>query len=253
MSDKEESLKSIHTQALKQFSAIENKEREQRKLCIEDMRFVNTEDGQWSENAIVQRANRPRYTINRIAGSMDQLVGDQRQNRTQVKIRPVSGGADIKTANVLNGLIRNIESNSNAENHYDNAYDEELSGGMGGWRIITEFNDDDPFVQDIKIKAIKSAASSLWFDVEAEEYDRRDAKHAFLTTFMSKSAFEAKYPKATFTDFPQEVIDRTGCKLWHKEDSLMIAEYWRKKPIMKTIGLLSDGKVIDIDEDVARH
>jgi len=241
--------KDIHQEAVKRFEMIERKERKQRRLAIEDARFVNAEDGQWSEESRTQRANRPRYTINRIAGSIDQLIGEQRQNRTQIKVRPVSGKADIKTANIFSGLIRNIESDSNAENSYDNAYDEELSGGFGGWRITTEFNDDDSFEQDIKIKPIKSSASSLWFDTDAEEYDKRDAKYAFVTKFMKIVAFTKKYPNAAVVDFNQEVITRNNCKLWVRDDEVMIAEYWRKRPITKHIGLLSDGRVIDLDEN----
>lgn len=241
--------KDIHQEAIKRFEVIERKERKQRRLAIEDARFVNAEDGQWSEESRTQRANRPRYTINRIAGSIDQLIGEQRQNRTQIKVRPVSGKADIKTANIFSGLIRNIESNSSAENSYDNAYDEELSGGFGGWRIITEFNDDDSFEQDIKIKPIKSSASSLWFDTDAEEYDKRDAKFAFVTKFMKIAAFTKKYPNAAVVDFNQEVITRNNCKLWVRDDEIMIAEYWRKRPVIKNIGLLSDGRVIDLDEN----
>ena len=37
----------IHAQGVKRFERIENKEREQRKLAVEDIKFAQTEDGQW--------------------------------------------------------------------------------------------------------------------------------------------------------------------------------------------------------------
>ena len=241
----------IHSEALARYETIQSGERDQRKLAVEDMRFVNAEDGQWDEDARTRRANRPRYTINRIAGAIDQLVGDQRQNRTQIKVRPVSGGADEKTANVFNGLIRNIEAQSKAENAYDCAYDEEITGGYGGWRVLTEYNDDDSFEQDVRIAPINSAATSLWFDSSSQAYDKRDAKHAFLTTSMKLEEFKSRYPDATQTEFPQEQFSTSTCANWFAGDEVLIAEYWVKTPCIKTVALMSDGTVIDKDEEEA--
>ena len=137
--------KDTHQLAMKRFGRVEDKERNQRSLSVEDTKFAQTEDGQWDEDAKRKRANRPRYTINRVAGAIDQLIGDQRQNRTDIKVRPVSGGATEETAKVMEGLIRNVESTSKASNAYDCAFDEVINGGYGGWRVITEFTDDDIF------------------------------------------------------------------------------------------------------------
>jgi len=94
----------IHATALKRFTRVEDKEREQRMEAVEDIRFAQTSDGQWDDNAKEKRKNRPRYTINRVAGAIDQLIGDQRQNRTDIKIRPVSGGATEDTAKTFTGI-----------------------------------------------------------------------------------------------------------------------------------------------------
>jgi len=116
--------KKIHDEGLERFGNIIDNERVNRELAVEDAKFAHLPDGQWEEDAIEKRRGRPRYTINRIAGAIDQLVGDQRQNRTSIKVRPVSGGADQKQAKIYSGLIRSIEGQSKAENAYDCAYDE---------------------------------------------------------------------------------------------------------------------------------
>jgi hypothetical protein len=247
---KEQRLQEVHKEALKRFEEIQSAEDEQRKLAVEDMRFANSESGQWDDDAISKRQDRPRYTINKIAGAIDQLVGDQRQGRTDIKVRPVSGGASEDKANILNGLIRNIEAQSKAANAYDCAFDEQVTGGYGGWRVVTQFNDDDSFDQDIKIKPIQSAATSLWFDRAAKEYDKRDAQYAFLTTEMPKEAFKAKWPKASLSDFDKRQFNNSNCS-WFSGDNITVAEYWVKEPMMRRIGLLSDGRVIDLDEEKA--
>lgn len=239
----------IHALAVKRFERIESKEREQRKLAVEDIKFAQTEDGQWDDGAKEKRKNRPRFTINRVAGAVDQLIGDQRQNRTNIKIRPVSGGATEDVAKTMTGLIRNIESNSKACNAYDTAFDEVVNGGFGGWRVITEFSDDDAFNQDIKIKQLNTATTSLWFDDASIEYDKRDAKFAFVIVDMPKDEHKERFPNSPMTEWSQEQYNTSGCDDWFSDDSVRVAEYWVKTPITKNIALLSDGRVIDSDEE----
>lgn len=239
----------IHALAVKRFERVEKKERDQRKLAIEDIKFAQTEDGQWDEGAKEKRANRPRFTINRVAGAIDQLIGDQRQNRTDIKVRPVSGGATEDTAKVMTGLIRNIEATSKASNAYDTAFDEVINGGYGGWRITTEFNDDDIFEQDIKIKPLNTATTSLWMDDAAKEYDKRDAMWGFVTVDMPKDEHESKFPNNPLSNWSQERMNTSQCNGWIGENTVRVAEYWVKEPVTRNIALLSDGRVIDQDEE----
>lgn len=249
MAGKLEKLEIIHKQGVERFEAIMSRERDQRKLAVEDAKFAHTPDGQWDENAISKRADRPRYTVNRIAGAISQLVGDRRQNRTDIKVRPVSGGADVDMAKIYNGLIRNIEGLSKAENAYDCAYDELVTGGFGGWRILTEFTDSDVFEQDIRIHPVDSASTSLFFDPAAKAYDKRDANFAFLTTSMTLSDYEATFPKALPVSFDQETFNSGLCSSWFANDTVRVAEYWVKVPVMRELGLMSDGRVIDLGDE----
>jgi hypothetical protein len=50
-----------------------------------------------------------------------QVVNDARQNKPSIKVHPVDDKADVETAEVINGLIRNIEVSSNADVAYDTA------------------------------------------------------------------------------------------------------------------------------------
>lgn len=244
-----EQLTELHKLAVKRFSRVEEKERDQRALAIEDIKFAQAEDGQWDDDAKVKRAGRPRFTINRVAGAIDQLIGDQRQNRTDIKIRPKSGGATEDIAKVMTGLIRNIEGTSKAANAYDCAFDEVINGGYGGWRVVTEYNDDDAFEQDIKIKPIQTATTSLWFDDAAKEYDKRDAMWAFFTVDMPEDEHKEKYGDSAAVEWSQEQFNQHGCKSWRDDGSVRVAEYWVKTPIKKNIALMSDKRIIDIDEE----
>jgi hypothetical protein len=245
---KDENLVAIHKEAVERFEVIMTRERDQRALAVEDAKFAHTPDGQWDENAISKRIDRPRYTINRVAGAIDQLVGDRRQTETGIKVRPVGNGADIELAKIYNGLIRNIEGLSKAENSYDLAYDELVTGGYGGWRVLTEYSDDDPFVQDIRIHTIDSASTSLFFG-HAKAYDKRDAQFAFLTSLMPIADYKAAYPDEPEVSFDQEEFSRGLCNSWFANETVRLAEYWVKVPVTKNIGLMSDGRILDLDDE----
>jgi len=249
MADNSEELQKIHRESIDAFALVEDAERDQRKKAVEDMLFVDSEDGQWDDNARKARKNRPMYTVDLVSEALNQIIGDQRQSKTRVKVNPDGGGADVDTANIYDGIIRSIEKQSHAENAYDNSFKESLKGGYGGWRYLTKYNDDDIFKQDIVVKPINSAVTSLYFNVDAKEYDKRDATKAWLITEMSTAAFEAEYPDATITDFNKDDYKQGGCSLWFNGDNIRIAEYWKKEPVSKNIALMSDGKVIDLDEE----
>ena len=241
----------IQAEALKRFDDAQNRDERQRSLAIQDMLFVHAEDGQWDTDALSRRGDRPRYTVDRISGAIDQIEGDQRQDDVGIKVSP-RDDASKKMAGIFTGLIRNIEQASQSQSAYDQAFDEGVTGGYGGWRILTNFDADDSFDQEISIEAISSAASSLYFDPNAVRYDRSDAQFAFVITRMSESAFKEAYPDAQPVNFEEPVAElglRRGD--WFRNKEVRVAEYWFKEPIKRKIGLLSDGRVIDMEEEQA--
>ena len=72
---------------------------------------------QWPEDIKKQRQSesRPCLTINKIPAFVRQVVNDARQNKPGIIVSPVDNGADKATAEVINGLVRAIQRNSNAD------------------------------------------------------------------------------------------------------------------------------------------
>ena len=242
-------LKNLHTKALDQFQAIQNKEKTQRELAVEDTLFAHAEDGQWSEDALEKRGDRPRYTFNRVIGVIKQITGAHKQNRSQIKVAPDSEDADDKTADIMAGLIRKIEKNSDAQAAYDNSFDEKTAGGYGGWRVLTQFKEDSVDQQEICIEPILSACTSHFIDIASKKIDGSDANHQFLISDMTTEEFERKFPKATVTDFNTDTYRQGICNSWFRDNVVRVAEYWVKTPVTKTICLMSDGKTIDKDDE----
>src|SRR3990172_5371084 len=92
-----------------QYEESETAELDNRKLALDDLRHLNGE--QWPEKIAAEREadGRPCLVINRLPGFVDQVVGDQRQNRPRIKVRPVDSKSDPEIARILEGLIRSIE------------------------------------------------------------------------------------------------------------------------------------------------
>jgi len=236
-----------HEEALRRFEITRLADRWQRELAVEDLLFINAEDGQWEDELITNRKDRPRYTIDRISGALDQIVGDQRQTRTSMLVTPTSEKFE-GTARVYTGLIRDIERNSHANNIYDAAFEEALTCGYGGFRILTEF-DEATFNQIVALEPINSAASSLYFDPSAKKYDKRDAGWAFLVGRIAMETFKDTYPKAAVVDFSTGDIARGFRSHWFSKDDIQLAEYFYKVSVNREIGLMSDGRILDLGEE----
>lgn len=230
--------------ALDRFKNAEEFERDDRRMMEEDLAFAAGE--QWPEDVKAARksTDRPCLTFNRLPAFIEQVVGDARQNRPAIKVHPVDEGADEDLAEVYEGLVRNIESQSRATSAYITAFTHAVTGSRGGWRVVTEYTTDDSFEQDIRIKRITNPFAISW-DPGAKEYDKSDANWCFVSEWVTKESFEQKYPDKTPTDWPAEYRQFKTFNTWLTDDRVRLAEYWVKEPIVKTISLLSDGSVTD--------
>jgi hypothetical protein len=84
---------------------------------LEDLKFRAGGDEQWPAEVLSERRGdgRPCLTLNTLPASERQILNEQRQNRPAVKVHPVDDAADIDTAKVIQGVIRHIEVDSNAQ------------------------------------------------------------------------------------------------------------------------------------------
>jgi len=203
---------------------------------IEDLEFLNGD--QWPSSVKADRLadGRPCLQINKLPAFVDQLDGDMRQNTPAIKIKPVDSGADPDTAEVLTGLIRNIENQSMAKVAYATARLSAIQCGRGAWRVVTEYADDDVFEQDIRIKRIRNPFTVFW-DPASQEWDRSDARYCFVTEKISREEFKRQYPKASTQEFPG---GKDRALYWGDDKTIRVVEYWRKQPVRKTLYLLRD-------------
>lgn len=219
---------------------------DERTLCIEDLNFVYDEHGQWDEKTLKARGNRPSYTFNRVLGAVNQVIGEQRLFRPSIKIRAVDDKSDPELAEVIAGMIRNIESISDAESTYDMAFKYAVAGGYGAWRVVTDFVNDASFDQEIFIKPIHNPMT-VFFDPLSMDPVKRDQTQCVIAERVSKEFYEAKYGGK-----PDDIAISRDSRGWVDEKGVRIAEYFKLVPVTKEIALMSDGRVVPFDDELKK-
>ncbi len=212
-------------------------------MAVDDFRFVWVPGNQWDGHMSQLRGNRPKYEYNILRQSIKQVINDNRQNTPTIKVRPSRDGT-TEIAEIRQGLIRNIESVSNADQAYDWGGMYAITSGFGCWEVATEYTDDDTFEQDIIIKRIENPYA-VFFDCAARSLDRSDARRAWVIEAMPRSEFKAKYPKAELVDFDSIAARGASYNGWFDRDTVRVAAYWHKKRKTRRIYRLNDGRVVD--------
>ena len=248
-----EKLRAVHERAIKRFYRSEEADRIQAELAQYDLVFKCGD--QWeAREKITRKANgQPCLTLNMMPEKISQVVGDQRQNKPEIKVRPVDDFADPETAEVQNGLIRAIMANSSSNLIINTAFESQVSCGRGAFRLVTEYETEKSFDQVIKLKWISNVFSVKW-DPGAQQYDKQDGKYFFIYNDMQKKDYEEEYPEASKEGLPyvynyaNNNYMSTCLVGWTTEDTIRIAEYFERVDTLVEIVLLESGVTIESSE-----
>ena len=218
-----------------------------RSEALEDLKFAAGD--QWPveiQNSRTLEA-RPCLTINKVDAYCRQIANQQRQQRPRMKAHGMNTEADAHMADVISGIFRHIEVQSDADAAYDTAFDFAVRMGWGFFRITTDYRNDDSFDQEIYIKPVDNPFT-VYFDPNSTMPDGSDAEKVLITTVMSKEAFRKQYPNADDgTGFVQRGTGDTNAE-WVMKEDIRIAEYFYVERETATLVMLSDGTTAYQDE-----
>lgn len=217
-----------------------------RSEALEDLKFASGD--QWPVEIQNSRTleSRPCLTVNKIDPYCRQVVNNIRQQRPRIKVHGMNTQSDAKMAQIIQGITRHIEVNSDADQAYDNAADFAVRMGWGYWRVITDYVREDSFEQEIFIKQIANPFT-VYFDPNSVLPDGSDAEKCLITEVVSKAQFRAMYPGH---DDGQGFTSRgTGDSNaeWVMKEDIRIAEYFYTVREEATLYLLSDGRKMFAD------
>ena len=225
-----------------------------RSQSLDDQKFVagNSDNNwQWPSDVISTRAAmdgqsaRPTLTINKLPQHVRRVTNAQRQNRPAGKIIPVDDMADPEIADLFEGMVRHIESISDADIVYDTACDNQVQMGEGYWRIVTEYEDPLAFEQDIRLKRVRNSFS-VYMDPSIQDPCGMDAEWCIITEDLTHEEYSRQYPKAQRISALRDAgIGDSDIQKWVTERNIRIAEYFYVVYQVFTLNLYRDGSVAE--------
>lgn len=232
-------------EARDRFQYSESESSDNRRRFKEAIDFIAGE--QWDPQLKRQRQSgpspRPCLTMDRITTHVNQAVNAMRQNKPAIKTHPIDDSGDIEVAEVYDGVIRHIEAVSNADTAYETAMWCACAGGIGYWRVLTKYNDETSFEQDIVIQRITNPLA-VYFDPASREQDGSDSHFAFVIDSIDRKDFERRYPGVDTSDWEAG----TDAKGWYDEKRVRLADYFRVRHDKQTLFLLDDGTSVFEDD-----
>jgi hypothetical protein len=217
-----------------------------RSEALEDLKFAAGD--QWPTEIQNSRnlEARPCLTINKIDPYIRQVTNQQRQARPRIKVHGTNTSSNEKLAEILTGVIRHIEVNSDADQAYDTAFDYSVRMGWGYFRVITDYIRDDSFDQEIYIRPIDNPFT-VYFDPNSILPDGSDADRCLITTVIEKKIFQEMYPNADLGSFTYRGTGDDSAE-WIMKDDIRIAEYFYTERKAAKLVQLSDGTSVYKDE-----
>ncbi len=238
-----------HKFVIRKLKEAQDADHDNREAAREAILFTIKRDGQWEPFWWNANKDKPRYTFDMTTPVLKQISGDLSKADFDIKITPSGSTASKDNAKLLDGIVRNIESISNAHTIYNQAARLMIAGGISGWQIVQEFVDDDSFDQDLVIKPISNFMDRVWFDTGSELQDRSDASWAWKLQAIPRDEYDEKFPEGSGQSVSD---DRQSEAYFHKEDVIVVGEFFFKKAEEKEIVLMSNGNVFEVNDDYER-
>jgi hypothetical protein len=228
--------------AQERFKLAAEAEAKNRDASLDDLKFLAGD--QWPDNIATSRYTdgRPCLTINRLPSIKRQITNEQRQQRPSIQVNPVGSESDPDVAEVLQGVIRHIEVNSDAEIAYDTGFEMMVTGGFGYWEVMTDYLDDTSFDQEIFIKRTKNPFT-IYFDPSAIEPTYCDADWCFKVEDIPKVEYLRDYANSDAAGLPDFQSIGDQAPNWATKDTIRVAMYYHVEYDAVKINLLSNNQV----------
>ena len=212
------------------------------------------EDGQqWPDDLYNLRKinRRPTLTINHTRTLVRRVVNNMRQQRPRIKVHPVGEGADIDIARKISGIIRHIETQSEAGVAYDTGGEFAVKIGWGYWRVLSEWIKDSVDQQELKLLPIMNPFT-VYIDPASIQPSGEDMEWCIISEMMKRAEYERKYPDDQETEW-REGATGDEFKDWQTKEQIRLAEYFRISKKKDTLlKLARGGSSYESDYDESR-
>jgi hypothetical protein len=236
---RDERLQDVLEDSLRGFDRVQTTTQGERIQSIEDRRFASIPGAQWEGPWSEMFENKPRLEVNKVQNALVRIENEYRNNRITVDFVAKDGATNVDLADTCDGLYRADEQDSGAEEAYDNAFQEGITGGMGAWRLRADYEDEEDEeneYQRIRFEPIFDADTSVYFDIDAKRQNKCDATRCWVLYSMSHSDY-----KETWDDDPTTwpKLNYTVMYDWATPNVVYVAEYYKVEEKRETVRTFS--------------
>lgn len=219
-------------EAKKRFQRCLEWEAPARERFVEDIKFsYGDADNGYQWPSAIRRSrdvdSKPCLTMNIIRQHNLQIINDAKRNKSEVTVMATGGGATYDSAEIYSSILSDIQYSSQAQLAYSIAREFQVHGGIGYWRIVTEYVDETTFDQEIRIVPINDPLS-VYIDPDIKQRNGSDAKFAFVFNDIRRDAFREAYPKYAGVVGRNPLGIAGGDDDWITKDHIRVCEYFRK-------------------------
>lgn len=203
--------------------------------------------------ATLKDLGKPQIEFNILESYISRLRGEFSKQEPSIKIKTKSNAeVDSKLLSVLEGYLRNIDSESRANGNAYKVYSDQLSGGFSAWKVWTEYENERSFKQILKYGRVYDPTMT-GFDPLAREIHKGDGNYCFEIFPRTCEEFQNEYPNIDISkiNFIRKG-DIEGFSFSYEgekgEKILLLVDYYEKKRKTEVIQELSDGRIMTTKE-----
>ena len=198
--------------AINELKLVMEAEGDQRGLEEEDLAFDAGD--QWPDEIRLSRGRqvidnveippRPMLTIPKLDQLVQLVVNQMRRAHLGTSVHAQTEEADRDTARILEDLMRNIQTKSNAELARNWAFERATKCGRGYYRVLAQYCDEAGTSghwsdQELVIKRILNQGS-VYLDPYATEPDWSDGNWAQIGGFIPQDVYKKNWPTSKMAD-----------------------------------------------------
>lgn len=224
-------------EARKRFDRCDEWEGEWRQKFLKDIKFAygDSENGyQWPTDIRNAREGsaRPCLTLNLIRAHNKMISNEMRKNKSEVKFIGTGNGATADSAQVYQDLFRHTQHISDAQHlALPMARGWCVDGGVGYIRLVTRWEADDSFNQEVYIEPVDDPMQ-VFLDPDIHVGGNGlDGKFAFIFDDVPKDEFADAYPDLVDRVKGTQPLGLGTLPLDQKgQNTVRVLEYFRRVP-----------------------
>jgi hypothetical protein len=235
-------------QARERFALAEEAESDERNQQLDALKFRAGDH--WPaalrQDNMGEASEQLTMVIDRLNPMVSQTINAYRKAPLAMRVRPKGGGASKQVADMIEGHLRDIEQQSEAEIAYTIALDQAVGQGLGYFRLVREYEDERSFQQVLRIRPVYNRYA-VYCDPASVHPAALDLEWGFIIDRWPTSKFCQWYEVS-----PQELTLFAGVDdgTWRTDAQVQLAEYYYKTYETQTLVQLSDGTVLPHTRDM---